>query len=129
VPFISLTDLDRQIIGHRAAVLMFTAPGCASCAAEARALSQALGGHPRVQLVGVDMSPDAPADLAAYLKFIGVADSPFVWMIDSNSAVTNRYQIAALSSTIGIDHSGKVRFSNQGPAEASLLIHQIQALS
>jgi hypothetical protein len=128
VPFISLAALDDRVIGHRPALLLFTAPGCASCAAEARSLKRSLGSHPRVQLVGVDMSQDAPGDLAKYLKFIDVADSAFIWIVDTDSTITTRYQVSALSSSVGIDGSGKVQFLNQGPADQAQLLRQIAAL-
>ena len=129
VHFVSVDALQSQVIGHRAAVLLFMAPGCSSCTAEVQALVGALSGSSKLQLVGIDMSPDDPRDLVPYLRAIQVADAPFIWTVDSNGTLTVRYQVTALSSTVGLDSSGRVRFTNQGPADDGELVKQVSQLA
>lgn len=74
-----------------------------------------------VAAVGVSLT-------ACYLRSIGVADAPFVWTIDTGSRLTQRFGVLSLSSTVGLDSSGTVRFANDGPVEGALLVRQIRTL-
>ena len=71
---VPLASVQSQVAGHPV-VFLFTAPGCASCAAEARALAASAGGRPGIKLVGVDLSNDNPATFAAYITALGLAAS------------------------------------------------------
>ena len=129
VHFVSVDALQSQVIGHQAAVLLFMAPGCSSCFGEVQVLVGALRGSSKLRLVGIDMSPDDPRDLAPYLRAIQVADAPLIWTVDSNGILTVRYQVTALSSTVGLDSSGRVKFTNQGPADDGQLVQQVSQLA
>lgn len=122
-----LSSLERQAAG-RPVVYLFTAPGCESCAAEARALATAAQGHPQVQLVGVDLSNDSPAAFASYVAAVGLADGPFAWTIDQDGSLARRFGIASLSSTVMIDAGGRVRFINHGGRDAPTLSAQLGQL-
>ena len=125
---LSTGQVEAQTQGHPT-VLLFTAQGCASCEADARALQGAARGRSDVRLVGVDMSgSDTAQSLAAYVKAIGLESSGFAWTIDSDSTLTNRYGITSLSSTVFLDSSGRARFVNQGPAEAGTYAQQLSEL-
>ena len=121
-------QVEAQTSGHPT-VLLFTAQGCASCVADARALSDAAAGRSEVRLVGVDLDTnDSAQTLAAYVQAIGLQSSRFMWMIDSDNALARRYAISSLSSTVFLDSSGQARFVNQGPQDASTYVQQLSAL-
>jgi thiol-disulfide isomerase/thioredoxin len=118
----------RQVAGEPV-VYLFTAPGCASCAAEAQALASAAHGRPAVQLVGVDLANDQPGDFAAYVDAIGLGDSPFLWTVDEDGSLARRFGVVNLSSTVFVDGAGNVRFLNPGPVDAATLSTQLSQLS
>lgn len=124
----SVQQVQAQTRGHRT-VLPFTALGCASCEADARALLDAAGGRPDVRLVGVDMDGgDAASSLADYVRRMDLQSSSFVWTIDRDGTLAHRYGIADLSSTVFIDSSGQVTFVNQGPRDAGTYACQLGQL-
>lgn len=125
---VSVQQVDSQTRGHPT-VLLFTAQGCASCEADARALQGAAGGRSDVRLVGVDMDGgDAVSSLAGYVRAIGLQSSSFVWTIDGDGTLARRYGITDLSSTVFLDSSGRVRFVNQGPQDAGTYSGQLSQL-
>jgi len=125
---LSTAQVEAQTRGHPT-VLLFTAQGCASCQADARALQDAARGRSDVRLVGIDMTgSDTAQSLAGYVQPMGLESGRFVWMIDSDSTLTNRYGITSLSSTVFLDSSGRARFVNQGPAEAGTYAQQLSEL-
>ena len=127
-PILSSQQVEAQTRGHPT-VLLFTAQGCASCVADARALKDAAGGRPEVRLVGVDIdNSDAPQALAAYVRAIGLQSSGFLWTIDSHNVLARRYAISSLSSTVFLDSSGQAKFVNQGPQDDGTYAQQFSAL-
>ncbi len=125
---VELAVVQRQVEG-KPTVYLFTAPGCVSCADQAQALAGALHSGSKVQLVGVDLTNDRPSTFAAWVREIGLAGSPFVWTIDRDASLAQRYGIASLSSTVFIGSDGRVRFVNQGPADPPTLSNQLSQLS
>lgn len=126
-PVVPMAAVQRQVAG-KPAVYLFTAPGCESCAAEARSLASAARSRPQVQLVGVDLSNDSRAEFASYVAAIGLAGSPFVWTIDQDGSLARRFGIVSLSSTVMIDSGGRVRFANSRPQDAQTLSAQLSQL-
>ncbi len=125
---VELAAVQRQVEG-KPTIYLFTAPGCVSCAGQAQALAGASQSRPKVQLVGVDLTNDKPSTFAAWVRDIGLAGSPFVWTIDRDGSLAQRYGIASLSSTVFIGSDGRVRFVNQGPADPPTLSNQLSQLS
>ena len=119
----------QQTVAGKPVVYLFTAPGCASCADQAQALATAAHGRPSVQLVGVDLSNDNPADFVAYISAIGLAESVFMWTVDQDGSLARRYGIVSLSSSVFISSDGHVRFVNSGPQDAQTLDAQLGQLS
>ena len=126
---LSTAQVDAQTRGHPT-VLLFTAQDCASCQADAQALQDAARGRSDVRLVGIDMTgSDTAQPLAGYVQaMMGLESSRFVWMIDGDGTLTNRYGITSLSSTVFLDSSGRARFVNQGPADAGTYAQQLSEL-
>ncbi len=123
------STLQGQLAGHEPTVLLFMATGCASCAAQVRELQQAMASHPGVQAVGIDLIPsDTPARLRSFLEAQGLADAPFLWVIDRDGSLLTRYGVAELDATVGIARRGVVRFKNPGSADAAQLASQLAAL-
>jgi thiol-disulfide isomerase/thioredoxin len=125
---VPLAEAERQVAG-KPVVYLFTAPGCVSCAAEARALASAARSRPQVQLVGVDLRNDSPANFASYVAAIGLGNSPFVWTIDQDGSLARLFGIASLSSTVFVDSGGKVRFTNSGDQDEQTLSAQLSQLA
>ncbi len=125
---LSVKQVEAETHGHPT-VLLFTAQGCASCEADARALQDAAGGRSEVRLVGVDIDgSDSAPSLAAYVQAIGLRSSSFVWTIDGDNALVRRYGITSLSSTVFLDSSGQAKFINQGPQNAATYSDQLRGL-
>ena len=125
---VSMKQVEAQTQGHPT-VLLFTAQGCASCEADARALLDAARGRSDVRLVGVDMtSSDTAQSLAGYVQAMGLPSGDFMWMIDRDNTLTNRYGITSLSSTVFLDSSGQAKFVNQGPLDAGTYAQQLSRL-
>ncbi len=122
-----LASVESRVAGQPV-VYLFTAPGCASCATEARDLTAAAKGRPGVQLVGVDLSRDQPADFATYVGEIGIDWTRFLWTVDADGSLARRYGVVELSSTVLIGGDGKVRFVNAGAQDAATLAGQISRL-
>jgi len=125
---VELATVQRQVEG-KPAVYLFTAPGCVSCADQAHALADSAQSRPAVRLVGVDLTNDKPSTFAAWVTEIGLSGSPFVWTIDRDGSLARRYGIASLSSTVFVSSDGRVRFTNQGPADPPTLSDELSQLS
>lgn len=119
----------RQRVAGKPVLYLFTATGCASCAAEASQVEQAVQQHPQVQVVGVDVVPqDSPSALQAFLRAADVTSPRFIWTIDSQSALVKRFGVRNLDTTVGVDGAGQVRFVNAQPADAGQLGGQLPSL-
>ena len=125
---VPLASVQSQVAGHPV-VFLFTAPGCTSCAAQAKALVVAAKDRPAIKLVGVDLSNDNPANFAAYITAIDLANSQFIWTIDQDGSFARRYGIVSLSSSVFINADGRVRFVNAGPADEQTLSGQLSQLT
>lgn len=125
---VPLASVEQKVAG-KPVVYLFTAPSCESCAEEARALAAAARGRPSLQLVGVDLTNDKPADFAAYVTAIGLAQSRFMWTIDQDGALARRFGVLSLSSSVFATSDGQVRFVNSGPQDARTLAVQLGQLS
>jgi len=68
---LSRGQVEAQTRGHPT-VLLFTAQGCASCEADARALQDAARGRSDVRLVGIDITgSDTAQSLVGYVQAMG----------------------------------------------------------
>jgi len=123
-----LAAVENNIAG-KPVVYLFTAPGCASCADQAQALATAARARSSIQLVGVDLTNDKPADFAAYVTAIGLAQSRLMWTIDQAGALARRYGVVSLSSSVFVTSDGQVRFVNSAPQDAQTLAAQLSQLS
>lgn len=123
-----LATVEQKVAGEPV-VYLFTAPGCSSCADQARALATAAHGRASVQLVGVDLINDKPADFAGYIRAIGLGGTQFMWTIDKDGSLARLYGIVSLSSSVFIASDGKVRFFNSGPQDPQTLASQLSQLS
>ena len=125
---VELSSVQGQVEG-KPTVYLFTAPGCVSCATQARALADAAQGRPSIHLVGVDLTNDKPSSFASWVREIGLAGLPFVWTIDRDGSLARRYGIVSLGSTVFVGSDGRVRFVNPGPADPQTLSNQLSQLS
>ena len=119
----------QEKVARKPVVYLFTAPGCQSCADQAKALAAAAHGRPSVQLVGVDLTNNKTSDFAAYVTAIGLANSQFIWTIDQDGTLARLYGIVSLSSSVFVSSDGRVRFVNSGPQDAQTLAAQLGQLS
>lgn len=123
-----LASVEHDIAG-KPVVYLFTAPGCASCADQVQALATAARARSSIQLVGVDLTNDKPADFAAYVTAIGLAQSRFMWTIDQDGALARRFGVVSLRSSVFVTSDGHVPFVNSGPQDAQTLAAQLSQLS
>jgi thiol-disulfide isomerase/thioredoxin len=123
---VELNQLQGQLAGQPVAY-QFTATGCALCAHDASELLAAASNYGAVKLVGVDVvGNDSPAALASFLSSVGLGSSRFVWTIDSTGSLTQRFKVVSLGSSVIVDRTGNVRFTNQGPTDAATLSQQLR---
>lgn len=126
---VEMTQVRSQVAGKPVAYL-FTAPGCSSCAQEVAALESVSKDYPSVRMVGVDLnSKDSPAQFAGWLRDQGLASGRFLWTIDSDGSLGQRYQVVSLGTTVLINSSGQVRFVNQGESQESTFRQQLSRLA
>lgn len=123
-----IASVEHDIASGKPVVLLFMAPGCASCAAEAKAATSAAGSHPGVDVVGVDMlSSDTPTELGSFLSATTLDALPMSWTIDVSGTLAARYNVVNLGATVGLVH-GTVHFHNVADADGALLSSQIANL-
>lgn len=85
--------------------------------------------RPSIQLVGVDVNrQDTPAQFASWLRSNQLTSTRFLWTIDTDGGLVQRYQVSSLGATAFLDHSGHVRFLNPGPAPDGTLRQQLSQL-
>ena len=107
---VSLSDYRGQPV-----VLNFWATWCTPCREEMPLLQETYKAHQDAGLVvlGVNVR-ETPEAVAGFLKEVGV-DFPF--LLDTDSAVVNRYLVNSLPMTFFIDREGRLRDSRCGRNE------------
>lgn len=108
--------------GQPTAMFFFTV-GCGECAGGAKSLGQAAAKAHRsgskARFLAVDADPgESPATIKSFLQDIDATQVPAV--IDTGAAVSQRYQVAALSTLIVVDGDGKVTYRGTDPSAATI---------
>jgi hypothetical protein len=110
-------------------LLFFMATGCASCVADASAITSALSGTPPVVVLAVDLvGTDSPTDLSQFLEGAGLRRFPFVWTVDRGGQLAQRYGIQALGEVVGVA-GGRVLFHDAPGVAPEQLRRQLRGLS
>jgi hypothetical protein len=125
----NLTTLDgRQVSvpGNTPTALFFFSVECGQCVGGGKSLAQAQAQAAAQKADGnagfvlVDMDPkDSPEAIPGFLEQIGGQNLPTV--IDHGAALTGRFQVAAVSTLIVIDPTGKVTYRATEPASDKIL--------
>lgn len=112
----TISDEKITVPGTKPTALFFFSVGCGECAGGAKSLAEAgkaLNG--KAHTLAVDMDPSESAQtIRQFLHYNKIPDVPAV--IDKNAALSQKYQVAALSTLIVVDPSGKVTYRATDPA-------------
>jgi hypothetical protein len=108
--------------GAPTAVFFFSV-GCGECAGGVKSLGQAATvarrAGSKAGFLAVDADPgESPATIKGFLKEVDAAQVPTV--IDTGAAVSQRYQVAALSTLIVVDGHGKVTYRGTDPSATTI---------
>lgn len=122
-----LTTVDGKPVELPAAAptaILFFSYGCGECVgggkslAAARAAVEKAGGS--AKFLAVDIVPtEKPADVHLFLDQIGGTSLPAV--IDTNGALTSRYQVTAPTTALVIDPSGQITYRGHAPSQDQIL--------
>ncbi|WP_235679511.1 TlpA family protein disulfide reductase [Mycolicibacterium monacense] len=104
--------------------ILFFSYGCGECVgggkslAAARAAVEEAGGS--AKFLAVDIVPtEKPADVRHFLDQIGGTSLPAV--VDTNGALTSRYQVTAPTTALVIDPSGQISYRGHAPSQDQIL--------
>lgn len=123
-------DAARGLLQRPQPVLLFfMATGCASCVADALAITTALSGAPPMVVLAVDLvSSDSPTDLSQFLDGAALRRFPFVWTVDRDGRLAQRYGIQALGEVVAVA-GGRVLFHDAPGVAPEQLRGQLRGLS
>lgn len=100
--------------------LFFFTVGCGECAGGAKSLSQAArAAGDNAEFLAVDMDPNESArDITGFLSSVDGAALPAA--IDTGAALTQRFEVSALSTLIVLDPSGTVTYRATDPSAQAI---------
>ena len=108
-------------------VMYFMASWCGSCVPEAQALAELHQryGERRLTVVAINVEPDKKvAELSRFRQLAN--NAAYAWTFDTAYTVTQQYGVKALDSTIIIDRSGHIAYSDAYPTPLDVLDAEIQ---
>lgn len=122
-----LTTVDGKTVDLPAAAptaVLFFSYGCGECVGGGKSLAaahtavQKAGGHAR--FLAVDMVPtENAADVGKFLDQVNGTGLPAV--VDTNGALTSRYQVSAQTTVLVIDPAGQVTYRGHAPSQDQIL--------
>lgn len=102
------------------AALFFFSVGCGSCIGGARSLhaaEQRVGA--RADFLAVDVAPSEPASsIRQFLDYVHAPDLPVT--VDTHARLIRHYKVAALSTLVVVDPSGKVTYRATDPTATQI---------
>jgi len=128
----SLETLDGgqfRLADHKGdvVVMYFMASWCGTCVPEAQALAE-LDQRYRDQgltVVAINVEPDKK--ISELSRFRQLANNgAYTWTFDTAFAVTQQYGVKALDTTIVIDRSGRIAYTDAYPTPLDVLDAEIQ---
>lgn len=108
-------------------VMFFMASWCGSCVPEAQALAEL---HQQYRdrgltVVAINVEPDKK--VSELSRFRQLADNAaYAWTFDTAFAVTQQYGVQALDTTILIDRTGRIAYTDTYPTPLDVLDAEIQ---
>ncbi|AUM19294.1 TlpA disulfide reductase family protein [Rhodococcus ruber] len=116
----TISDEKIQVPGEKPTAVFFFSVGCGECSEGAKSLAKAgkeLNG--KANVLAVDMDPgESPQLIRQFLDYIKAPQLPAV--IDKNATLSQRYQVAALSTLIVVDPAGKVTYRATDPGPEAI---------
>jgi peroxiredoxin len=120
---VSLGDLRGQVV-----LINFWASWCGPCRQEMPILDQLYRKYKAAgfTLLGVNVEPKS-GDAISFLKATPVS---FPILFDTQSKVSNLYEVSGMPSTVIVDRKGNVRYVHHGykPGDESQYLDQIRSL-
>jgi len=120
---VALADFRGQIV-----LLNFWASWCGPCRQEMPILEQLNRQYhgKGVTLLGINVEPDS----AAAVNWLKATPVTFPILFDTDSKVSNLYEVAGMPNTVIIDRKGQVRYIHRGYAAGAEndYLNQIRAL-
>jgi peroxiredoxin len=120
---VGLADLKGQVV-----LINFWASWCGPCRQEMPVLEQMYRKYKTAgfTLLGVNVEPKSN-DAVGFLKSTPVS---FPILFDTQSKVSNLYEVSGMPSTVIVDRKGKVRYIHHGykPGDESEYLDQIRTL-
>ena len=121
---VGLADLKGQVV-----LINFWASWCGPCRQEMPVLEQLYRKYKPAgfTLLGVNVEPKS-GDAVNFLKSTPVS---FPILFDTESKVSNLYEVSGMPSTVIVDRHGNVRYIHHGykPGDESQYLDQIRALT
>ncbi|MEU2770441.1 TlpA disulfide reductase family protein [Streptomyces diastaticus] len=114
-----LDDTTLAVPANKPSALFFFSVGCGECAGGAKNLDKAAQAFDKAgkkaNFLAVDMDPsESKQTIRQFLDYIKAPTLPAT--IDKGAALSQRYQVAALSTLIVVDPQGKVTYRATDPS-------------
>lgn len=117
-----LTDHKGDVV-----VMYFMASWCGTCVPEAQALGELYQryGEQGLTVVAINVEPEKKvSELSRFRQLAN--NAAYAWTFDTAFAVTQQYGVKALDTTIIIDRSGRIAYSDAYPTPLDVLDTEIQ---
>lgn len=117
---IALKDVDgkmfrmSQHLGSDANIVLFWATWCLPCQKEFPEIQKLLEKYPDQDIRVFAISKDSPRSMAKVKSFIRKNDYDFMWLMDSDGAVSSNFMVDAIPHSFLADSSGTVHHSHTG---------------
>ncbi|MEU1925129.1 thioredoxin-like domain-containing protein [Streptomyces albogriseolus] len=118
-----LDDTKLAVPAKEPAALFFFSVGCGECAGGAKNLDKAAKAFDKAgkkaNFLAVDMDPsESKTTIMQFLQYIKAPTLPAT--VDKNATLSQRYQVAALSTLIVVDPAGKVTYQATDPSAGQI---------
>lgn len=125
----TVADIDEQSLTRPAGkpgVLFFMAGWCGTCIPEAEALAEIKNEHGEdVEILAVSMDPSDTLDnIRSFIDITGSSSFPYHW--DREGALTRRYEVRALDTTLVYDSRGRIVYRDAAPTDRGTLESALQ---
>lgn len=117
---IKLKDVDGKSyalndhLGDDANIVLFWATWCLPCQKEFPEIHNLRAKYPDKKITIFAISKDSPRSMAKVKSFIRKHDYDFIWLMDSDGAVSSNFMVDAIPHSLLADKDGTVVYSHTG---------------